>query len=92
MREEINIIRCTCDVCKVEIDVKDDEKDPLVPVRLPMTYGDFYGGYDGFTVAEVEMCDTCLQTLLADLEKHYEMHFVPYGGVSIERKEDKSSD
>lgn len=90
MTKEINLIRCTCDVCKQSWDIKPSTTKPLDKVCLPMAYYDEDGRFNKYIVAEIEICNSCKDKMANDLEKHYRLRCVAYGGVTIERKEDEN--
>ena len=86
MIEVINLIRCTCDVCKRSFDVKKTEENPLKRLILPIKYYTETGSFSRVTTDNVDVCKDCLVQMETDLSEHYEMSSVAYGGVSIKRK------
>lgn len=87
MIKEINIIRCTCDICKTNFDIKDNEEIPLEKLRLPMKYYGESGGFISYITERIDVCEECLKQLEEDLSKHYDLSSAIYRGVRISKKE-----
>ena len=86
MKTEMNFIRCTCDICKKNVDVKKDEKSPMREISLPMNYYSETGSYMSTCVAKVDVCEDCLIQMKKDLCLFYDMANIAYEGVRISRK------
>ena len=86
MQENINIIRCTCDVCKKTVDINKGENNPLYTLVLPVDYISETGGFEGVTTSNVEVCKDCLIQMKNDICEHYEAKVVRYGGLQISRQ------
>ena len=86
MTETINLIRCTCDVCKKSFDVKKTEENPLKRLILPMRYYTETGSFVRITTDYVDVCKDCLEQMEKDLSEHYKISNIAYVGVEIKRK------
>ena len=86
MREEINVIRCTCDVCKKRFDVKNPVDNPLKELVLPMRWYDETGRFNRVKTEKVDVCRDCLEQMERALSEHYDMSTISYVGVCISKK------
>lgn len=81
------IIRHTCDACKKDIDVKkEDLKNPLRELVLPMKHYGEMGFYQKIITDKIEVCEDCLKQIESDLSHYYDMSSVDYMGVQMKRK------
>ena len=86
MTEEVTFQRCTCDICKKIYEIKENEKNPLHVIYLPMDYCDENGSFESISSLKVEVCEGCFKDIYSILTEHYKMRYIKYGGVTIEVK------
>lgn len=73
MKEAVRLDRYTCDVCGCVKDVPESHESPLYRFALPTRKYDDYG-YPigiGISTAIFELCDSCANSLLENLETFY---------------------
>lgn len=90
MIEPVNLVRCTCDICKKQFEVKDESKNPLTRLILPMKYYSETGSFIKVSEDNVDVCDICKKRLENDLSEIYAMSTMCYRGVEISRKTSKT--
>lgn len=81
-----NLTRYTCDLCKKNEYVNKDDAKPMQEYRLPMRYYNEYGTQHGLTNQRVDLCSDCLRELERVLSEHYDMCFIAYEGVRMNRR------
>ena len=90
MKEAINVIRCTCDVCDKSFDVKEEKDNPLTELVLPMCSYDESGNFLKVSADKVDVCEVCLSQMEKDISEHYDISTMFYVGVKIKRKDSVS--
>jgi hypothetical protein len=86
MIEDINVKRCTCDICKYSQDIIGHKPNPLRTLILPVDYCDEYGNFEHLTNGEIEVCKSCFEEIYTVLSNHYKLKLIKYGGLAIEKK------
>jgi hypothetical protein len=83
-----NLTKYTCDACGRYELVGKNESNPMQEYRLPMKYYAENGKQCGLTNSKVDLCSDCAKKLEKILSKHYDICFIAYEGVRMNRRAD----